>query len=241
MRLKYSLGLIRGEYTAAHSKLIGLPHMNDNVQLLRAPGKLAHRLGQSLAQAFSSAPDYSFILSGHPDKQRALSWFFGNFAAHLSLVYGSIHVTDDGAAGILTFAPGKSPSLLTLLRAGVLAFPRHFGWLGTYRAFSLGLHMEKQRLKLAPKPHWYVLAVGVTPDQQGQGLGYELVTRILRRAEADGVPCYLEAFEQHLVDHYERRGFRVVNKEQLPTGLTLWCLLREPSQMPGIAKNIAAI
>lgn len=211
--------------------------MNDSVQLLLAPGKLAIRLGQSLAKAFSGAPDYSFILSGHPDKQRALSWFFGNFAARLSLVHGSIHVTEDGSAGILTFAPGKSPSFLTLLRAGVLAFPRHFGWLGTYRAFSLGLHMEKQRLNLAPMPHWYVLAVGVAPEHQGQGTGYELVTRAIRCAEADGVPCYLEAFEQKLVDHYERRGFRVVNKEQLPTGLTLWCLLREPSQVPGIAKT----
>lgn len=202
--------------------------MQDNVHLLRAPGELADRLGQSLAQAFAEAPDYSFILAAHPDKRTALSWFFGRFAARLSLAYGTIHSTRDGSAGLLSFAPGKSPSLLTLLRAGVLAFPRHFGWRGTYRAFSLGLHMEKQRLKLAPMPHWYVLAVGVSPQQQGQGLGHELVTRVLERSVADGTPCYLEAFEQSLVDHYQRRGFRVVNQEQLPTGLTLWSLLREP-------------
>lgn len=205
--------------------------MNASILLLHTPGQLARRLGQSLAQAFHDAPDYSFILSGHTDKQRALSWFFGSFVARLSLVYGSIHVTEDGSAGILTFAPGRSPSLLTLLQAGVLAFPRHFGWLGTFRAFSLGIYMEKQRLKLAPMPHWYVLAVGVAPEKQGQGLGYDLITQAIRRSEADGVPCYLEAFEEKLVEHYERRGFRVLSRDPLPTGLTLWCMLREPSRV----------
>lgn len=202
-----------------------------NLLHLQTPGALSRRLGETLAKAFSSAPDYSFILSGHPDKVGALSWFFGHFAARLSMAYGSVQASEDGSAGILTFAPGQSPSLPMLLRAGVLKFPFHFGWLGTYRAFSLGLYMEKQRLKLAPKPHWYVVAVGVAPEKQKQGLGYEFITQVLRRAETDGVACYLEAFEEKLVVHYERRGFRVLSKEQLPTGLTLWCMLREPSNI----------
>jgi GNAT superfamily N-acetyltransferase len=214
--------------------------VSDSILLLHTPGQLAVRLGSSLAQAFSDAPDYSFILSGHPDKQRALAWFFGRFAARLSLRHGSIHVTEDGSAGILTMAPGKSPSLMTLLQAGVLAFPRHFGWLGTWRAFSLGIYMERRRLELAPMPHWYVLAVGVAPESQGQGLGYDLVTRTIRRAEAEDVPCYLEAFEEKLVEHYERRGFRVLAKDQLPTGLTLWCMLREPSTVVPSSKTVPA-
>lgn len=210
--------------------------MNDSILLLHTPGQLAARLGQSLAQAFSEAPDYSFILAGHPDKRRALTWFFGSFASRLALRHGAVHVTEDGTAGILTLAPGQSPSPLTLLRAGVLAFPRHFGWLGTWRAFSLGIYMERRRLALAPMPHWYVLAVGVSPECQGQGLGYDLVTQTLRRAEAEAVPCYLEAFEERLVEHYLRRGFRVLARDPLPTGLTLWCLLREPSTVVPVSK-----
>lgn len=205
--------------------------MNTNILQLQMPGTLSRQLGGTLAQAFSPAPDYSFILAGHPNKVGALTWFFGHFAATLSMAYGCIHVAEDGSAGILTFAPDKSPSLPMLLRAGVLKFPHHFGWSGTFRAFSLGLHMEKQRQKLAPQPHWYVLAVGVAPERQNQGLGYEFITRVIRRAEVDGVACYLEAFEEKLVAHYERRGFRVLSKEQLPTGLTLWCMLREPSKI----------
>lgn len=211
--------------------------MNDSILLLHTPGQLAARLGQSLAAAFCDAPDYSFILAGHADKQRALSWFFGNFASRLALKHGAVHVTEDGAAGILTLAPGQSPSVMTLLQAGVLAFPRHFGWLGTWRAFSLGIYMERRRLALAPMPHWYLLAVGVSPQRQGQGLGYDMITQAIRRAEAEALPCYLEAFEEKLVEHYLRRGFRVLAKDQLPSGLTLWCLLREPSTVVPATKS----
>ena len=64
-----------------------------------APSRLTSRLGQSLAAAFRDAPDYSFILAHHPDKVRALSWFFGRFAARLALRLGAIHVATDGEAG----------------------------------------------------------------------------------------------------------------------------------------------
>jgi GNAT superfamily N-acetyltransferase len=193
------------------------------------PGHVTARLGQSLAAAFRDAPDYSFILAHHPDKVGALSWFFGGFAVRLALRLGAIHTTSDGDAGILTFGPGRSPSLLMLLRAGVLSFPRRFGWRGTWRAFSLGIAMERQRLARAPMPHWYVLAVGVTPARQGHGLGHDLLTHTLSRADAEGVPCYLEAFEKPLVEHYTRRGFQVLSEHALPSGLTLWCLLRAPA------------
>ena len=194
-----------------------------------APSALTRRLGQSLAAAFRDAPDYSFILAHHPDRLRALSWFFGRFAVRLALRLGAVHASADGQAGILTFAPGRSPSLFMLFSAGVLCFPRRFGWRGTWRAFSLGITMERLRLRLAPMPHWYVVAVGVTPTCQGHGLGHHLLTQTLDRADAEGVPCYLEAFEKPLVDHYVRRGFQVLSERSLPTGLTLWCLLRAPA------------
>lgn len=203
--------------------------MSDAIVLLHTPGPLTERLGRSMATAFSDAPDYSLILAGHHDRVAALSWFFGTFAARLTLRYGSIHSTEDGSAGIFVFAPGQSPSPMALLRAGVFSFPARFGFKSTWRAFALGIAMERQRLALAPMPHWYVLAVGVSPQKQGRGIGYSLVTHVINRAEADGVPCYLEAFEKELVIHYQQRGFHVLRKSELSNGLTLWCLLRPVS------------
>ncbi len=204
--------------------------MTVDITLLRTADQRSDQLGLALARAFSRAPDYSYILSGHPDKLAALAWFFGRFAARLALRCGEIHVSKDCDAGILVFRPDQAPSPWTLLRAGLLAFPRRFGWRATWRAFALGLRMEKRRLELAPRSHWYVLAVGVAPQKQGRGIGYDLLRRIIGRAESEGVACYLETFEDDLAAGYERRGFSVLKDENLPNGLRLRCMLRRPER-----------
>lgn len=197
-----------------------------SIEILSVNPAASHRVGSTLARAFHDAPDYSYILSQHPDKTAALAWFFGSFASRLALRYGRLFATPDLAAAILTFAPGQLPSPWAVLQAGLLRFPLQFGWRGTLRALLLGSHMEKRRLQLAPMPHWYIVAVGVVPELQGRGLGHALVSDILRRADQEQVPCYLEAFEDELVAHYQRRGFKVLKQEHLPGGLHLRYLLR---------------
>jgi ribosomal protein S18 acetylase RimI-like enzyme len=203
--------------------------MANEIYCLGSVGPASAQAGRTLAQAFQNAPDYSWMLSGHSDKVAALSWFFGQFVSNLAVRYGRLYVSRDCDAAILTFAPGQVPSAMAVLRAGVLQFPFRFGWKSTWRAMTLGTHMEKRRLQLAPMPHWYVIAVGVTPASQGRGLGRDLVSHIIKRAEVDGVPCYLEAFEDDLVAHYQRRGFVIVKQEFLPSGLHLRYLLRPVS------------
>lgn len=213
--------------------------MADPILAIATPGPLTERMGMSLAQAFHDAPDYRFILACHPDRLSALSWFFGSFVARLALRYGSVLSTDIGGAGILLFAPGQSPSLPALLGAGALSLPRFFGLRGAWRAFFLGLHLERRRLQLAPLPHWYVIAVGVTPELQGRGNGIALLKRALQRSDADGVPCYLEVFEAELVARYERMGFVVLHQDRLPGELTLWCMLRPPGALANTAATFS--
>lgn len=192
-------------------------------------GSSTDSIGRAVAQAMTDAPDYQFVLEHKPDRTQSLAWFFSNFAAKLAIRYGQLLSTSANDGGIYTFAPGKSPSLIGLLRAGVLSLPRHFGWVGAWRAFLVGLQLEKHRLALTSEPHWYVLAVGVAPDQQGLGKGKRLVEEILERADLDQVPCYLEVFEEELIALYEPMGFKVLSQFRLPGDLTLWCLQR-PAQ-----------
>lgn len=206
--------------------------MSEPILQLITPGETSRKLGLALAQAFQDAPDYTYILNDHPHRAEALEWLFGSFMARLAFRYGNIHATADGSAGILAFAPGQSPSLHALLSAGILAFPARIGWKATWRALTLGLSLERRRLKLSPEPHWYLLAVGVAPGKQGHGIGYNLMTQAIRRAEIDGLPCYLEVFDENLVPHYSRRGFEVVDQALLPTGLSLWSMMRAPSTVP---------
>lgn len=207
--------------------------MSEPIFSIRTPGPLTDRLGNSLAKAFSSAPDYRFILDDHEDRVPALTWFFGFFFARLALRYGYIHATEGGDAGIFVFSPGQSPSLWALFRAGVFSLPKHFGYKGTWRTLELGLHLERRRMALAPTSHWYVVAVGVSPHEQGRGLGLELLKRTIVQGDADGLPCYLEVFEEELATCCERFGFHVLHKDILSNGLTLWCMMR-PARTAGL-------
>lgn len=202
--------------------------MSESILNIEAAGPLTDQMGYSVAQAMNKAPDYSFILEGHHNPLAALSWFFGSFASRLTIRYGNVLSTQSGSAGLFSFAPGKSPSLFSVIQAGALSLPHHFGLKGAWRAFLLGMHLERTRFDVVKVPHWYLLAVGVTPQQQGQGIGLSLIEKTLNRCDVEGVPCYLEVFEAHLIPLYERLGFRVQRQQQLANGLTLWSLLRQP-------------
>lgn len=42
-------------------------------------------------------------------------------------------------------------------------------------------------------PHWYLFILGTEPAAQGRGLASALLAHMLARADADGMPAYLES------------------------------------------------
>lgn len=209
--------------------------MTEPLFLLHTPGNFAVRLGESLAKAFHDAPCYAFLLPDHADRESALAWLWGEFLATVSIRYGNVQVNQEGQAGSFMLAPGRSPSLRALVAAGLLSFPSRLGWLGSWRILSMGVHLQRLRALHAPMPHWYLLAMGVVPELQGRGLGYAFLTHAIRRSEADGVPCYLQAFSEQQVKYYEKRGFKILDRDELPMGLTLWNMLRTPSKVEPVS------
>jgi GNAT superfamily N-acetyltransferase len=71
----------------------------------------------------------------------------------------------------------------------------------------------------------------VDPAEQRLGIGALLLQRMLRRAEADGTPAYLETdLERNLV-FYGRVGFQVAGELEL-FGARIW-RLRRPARAGG--------
>jgi ribosomal protein S18 acetylase RimI-like enzyme len=58
--------------------------------------------------------------------------------------------------------------------------------------------------------HWYLPWLAVRPGARGAGLGERLLAHGLARADAQGVPVYLETPNPRAVPLYERHGFEVV-------------------------------
>jgi ribosomal protein S18 acetylase RimI-like enzyme len=85
--------------------------------------------------------------------------------------------------------------------------------------------MELRHFK---RPHWYILAVGVRPEDQGQGLGSALLAPTLGRCDRDGLPAYLEASSERSAALYERLGFEHVRELRFAGSPPLWLMLRSP-------------
>jgi ribosomal protein S18 acetylase RimI-like enzyme len=105
---------------------------------------------------------------------------------------------------------------------------RRFG-SEAYRRFSTYRHFEHVHQKRMAGPHWYLALVGVSSSARGQGIGQALLTPVLRSADEQGLPCYLETFVSRNVGFYERRGFEVVDAglEEV-SRIPFWAMKREP-------------
>jgi ribosomal protein S18 acetylase RimI-like enzyme len=94
--------------------------------------------------------------------------------------------------------------------------------------FDTGLHPKD--------PHHYLFIVGVEPSQQGRGHGRAMLAALNARADASGLPCYLETDRESSVRLYESVGYRVLTDVRLGTvnHLRMWAMRREPQlRLPG--------
>ena len=77
--------------------------------------------------------------------------------------------------------------------------------------------------------HCYLLFLGVEPGQQQHGIGSLLIKPVLKKADEEGLPCYLETMKEVNLAFYRKHGFRVADEKQIANGGPhIWALLRPP-------------
>ena len=140
------------------------------------------------------------------------------------------YTTDDHAGVAIWLPPGhRGPSVIDSLRQ-MPALARLAGWGRLRKIGDAMADLEAHRRRHAPSPHFYLSALGVEPDRQGEGVGTALVQPVLDRCDRDRTPAYLETAVARNVLLYERLGFDVVEEIDLPgTDIHGWLMLRAPS------------
>ncbi len=174
--------------------------------------------------------DYPVMRAHWPDparRKRWLAWYLG-CSINYGLLYGEVYTTPDVAGVAIWLPPGQTRfSAWRYVRAGFLPVPLV---MGIRRSFGEVLQyenvVEAARLGLVPGPHWYLWGLAVDPAQQGQGIGSLLLEPVLRKADAQGLPCYCETSDEKNLPFYLKHGFALVREEQV-AGLRVWCFLRE--------------
>ena len=181
---------------------------------------------ETLVQAFADDPVAAHLFPDASKRAAGMAHIF-----RIALRYGQKHGQVDliqpaGAVAIWMRPEHATPSWARLVRAGYLTTPFAVGWSATRRMLRFERFIEACRLRTLDNPHWYLFSIGVRPDQQGQGLGATLLRHGLQRAQATGVPCYLETANARNLLFYQKHGFRVASAKRLPTdGPGVWSLI----------------
>jgi GNAT superfamily N-acetyltransferase len=181
---------------------------DQTVQLARPTH--APRLSSVLTAAFWDDPVFRWAMPGDLRRRAALPEVFDTFVdAFVPL--GATFTTATGAGASLWAPPGAAPDLDGL---GELAdaWPRF---------------VEVAELLESTHPHedcWYLNLLAVEPSAQGRGIGSALLGAVLERADADGVPAYLEATSESNRRLYERHGFEVTAELRTSDCPPLWAM-----------------
>jgi ribosomal protein S18 acetylase RimI-like enzyme len=176
--------------------------------------------------------DYPLMIYAAPLDRRRAPGVTSLYGAILwdAFRWGEVHVTPEVSGVCAWLPPEKSvPTFWRQVRSGMLALPWHFGVAG-FRTLTLYGDLASQlHHDHAPMPHYYLAAIGVVPERQGQGLGGALMRPMLERADQQKVHCWLDTHKDENVRLYERHGFEVAQKIEPPGhSVPVWGMLRRP-------------
>jgi ribosomal protein S18 acetylase RimI-like enzyme len=180
----------------------------------------ADALSATLARAFADDPMMCHLLpaSARHKMPRLFKVLF-----KLGLPHGACYVTEGFEAATLWRPPG---GWHMQMKDYILNASELLGVFGTNVLKVMGT-MDRVEKVHPDKPHWYLQVIGTDPHQQGKGFGGVIMRDQLARADAAGMPCYLESSKDTNIPIYQSFGFVVTGEIKIPNGPTLWPMWRE--------------
>ena len=183
-------------------------------------------LTATLARAFDDDPFINWMVM--QDKRRARRIFdvMEISLRDLTFPFGEVYTTSSIDGGALWAPPGK-------WRLGILQqlmmLPRLAKVTSWKRFLTVSSGFSALERKHPEAPHYYLAVLGVEPQMQGRGLGGQLMRPVLDKCDSEHMPAYLESSKEKNVPLYERNGFKVTEKYQVPNGgPPMWLMWRDP-------------
>jgi ribosomal protein S18 acetylase RimI-like enzyme len=185
----------------------------------------------TLVQAFRADPMYAYICPDEADRVRSMRGLW-DALIRLTLIYGEVWTTPEVRGVACWLPPGNTEiGFRHMLRTGFALARAMMRFTGDARRRAMAVfgYTEDLHRRAMPGPHWYLWALGVAPASQGQGIGGRLLQPVLARADAAGLPCYLETETERNVAFYRKHGFDVLTAGPPPGHeLMLWTMARPP-------------
>ncbi len=185
------------------------------------------QMAEVLSRAFLDDPYFAFLAADAPERRQRMREGWRGILRHGSARLSETYTTDDVDGVAIWLPPGhRGPSVIDSLRL-MPAMSRLAGWRRLRIIASAMDALEERHRHHMSTDHFYLSALGVSRDRQGQGIGTALMRPVLEVCDRDGTPAYLETATARNVLLYERLGFDVVEELTLPgTDVHGWLMLR---------------
>jgi ribosomal protein S18 acetylase RimI-like enzyme len=179
-----------------------------------------------VVDAFFDDPLASWVFEERERRQEGLRAFYGP-QVHRFPDTGVMLVAPGGEAASIWFAPAPDDGLAAVYDGFADMLVDVLGEETAHRKLA---GLAQIGAGHPSTPHWYLATVGTRSAAQGQGWGPTVITPVLDRADAAGVPAYLESSNPRNVPFYERLGFTVTGTVQMPEdGPVVTFMLRPPA------------
>ncbi len=182
-----------------------------------------------IARAFQDDPFFTFMIPNSLRRKGILTWLFEKITLY-GILYGKVYTTPAFEGSAIWLGP-KYPALTLkgILRTDLFRLPIKLNWSEFTRSIRMSNYAELFHKKIVKGRHWYLYELGVDPLKQGQGVGSALLQPILDQADCEGLPCYLDTYNEKNLLFYERNGFSVIDHGQAnQASPEIWAMRREP-------------
>lgn len=178
----------------------------------------------TLSDAFMTDPAFGYIVPDAFARAKMLPRFFALMVRDDSNK-GTIMRSSNDEAAALWRSPGNAKDNTPKTIALLISMIRLFGF-GLGRAGQVADALESH---LPSGRYHYLHFVGVRAASQGKGWGGAIIREGIKRADADGLPCWLETSTPENVGLYQRLGFATRNEWDVgKKGLHFWGMMRDP-------------
>jgi ribosomal protein S18 acetylase RimI-like enzyme len=184
----------------------------------------------ALARAFMDDPLQVYTFPSAAERARLSPAHFEPLLRY-GVLYGEVLTTPGEPMGAAVWL-GPESGDMTPERMAASGLDRLADAIGEAPAARFGHVLgfaEPLHARNVAGPHWYLMVIGVDPTLKSQGVGTALIRPILAKADAQGLPCYLETAQPGNVGYYRHLGFEQMDEVMEPvSGLTVYTFLRRP-------------
>jgi len=185
---------------------------------------------KTLALAFMKDPLSKAVFVEESTRFDYLLDYF-RFRIHYGIKYGYVYASSDKFEGIAVWIPSDKAHVSTwrgMLTGGLRLYAK-VGFSMVSKFDEVNHYTTSLRDSVIEPPYIQLSPIGVTPDEQGKGLGTKLILPMMKKLDDDNLKCFLETQEERNVAYYQRFGFEIA-KETIIPGLNLqnWVMIREP-------------